>query len=405
MAAIAKVATVIPPTPSPFATLLRRSKFASYDPTIGQVYTAYDGDAHRGNFGLKRPLAIRKRNKFISVEAIDSPEQQTEWTSRESEARFIRRWAEVNPEPHVRGPWEKHYMGSRPVHAGELPYEDASGKLVDLTQQRAAEEDKGNRNYVASVPQVASMSPKQFARYLEKLRQQRPEFLKHLAQSAERSIKSKSSSVLQVAPTAYDEIALSSADKVRLRYLQKQAHAFYEAEGSKAIEQRPHRNGGLAYAHTSMLTHFFTANEQPGRFVESQDQEGREVVRVSFAGMAANLRTPINHHEPTSKFRVVNATLKDAPKVVSARPQGLKGALVETTLEDVVNLDMMRANPFLPGTRAYITQMQRTIPVKGKRSMTAAFKPQDKVAESTKASGELLSTLKGLMNGMDKRQG
>ena len=32
--------------PSPFGALLRRSKFASYDPKIGQVYTSHGGHAH-----------------------------------------------------------------------------------------------------------------------------------------------------------------------------------------------------------------------------------------------------------------------------------------------------------------------------------------------------------------------
>ena len=87
--------------PSQFAALLRRSKFASYDPHIGQVYTAFDGHAARGNFGLKRPLALRRRNAHITVQAVDSHEQQTVWKSAEQANRWIRMWDEVGVKPKV----------------------------------------------------------------------------------------------------------------------------------------------------------------------------------------------------------------------------------------------------------------------------------------------------------------
>ncbi|KAI0306667.1 mitochondrial ribosomal protein subunit-domain-containing protein [Multifurca ochricompacta] len=402
MAAIAKAAILQPQSPSPFAALLRRSKFASYDPTIGQLYTTHDGNAHRGNWGFKRPLALRKRDKFITVEAVDSPEQQTEWTSRESEARFIQRWGEVATEPNVREAWERHYMNSRPVHQAELAKEDESGNIIDPAVQRQADESPSKRQYVASGPLVSAMGPRQFTRYLDKLRQQRPEFLSFLSEEATHARTDRVASQHHlIAPSAYEESALGSAEMVRRRFLQRQSHALYEDPNSCAIEQRPHRNGGLSYAHTSQLTHFFTTNEQPGRFIESQDSEGRPSVGVSIAGMAASLKTLTNHHETGSQFRVVDSVLKQAPKVVSARPRGLDGAIIEATVEDAVNLHMTRANPFPPGTRAYIAHAQRIVPLKGKRSMTTP-KPKSQrkaVTETgTTTTKELLSTLRTIIN-------
>jgi hypothetical protein len=81
--------------------------------------------------------------------------------------------------------------------------------------------------------------------------------------------------------------------------------------------------------------------------------------------MAANLKTTASHHNAGSKFRVVESVLKRAPNVVSAQPRGLDGAVIGTTVEDVVNLDMIRANPFPPGTRAYIAHAQKVVPFEG----------------------------------------
>jgi len=404
MAAVVKAAIVHPPPPSPFAALLRRSKFASYDPTIGQVYTTHDGNAHRGNWGFKRPLALRKRDKFISFQAVDSPEQQTEWKSRESEARFIQRWEEVATEPHVRDAWERHYTHSRSVHQAELAKEDENGNIVNPAIQRQADEELGKRQCVASGPLVSSMNPRQFARYLDKLRQERPDFLSFLSEEAQ-GPQAKTGSQHLVAPSAYEQSALGSAETVRGRFLQRQSHTIYEAPDSRTIEQRPHRNGGLSYAHTSQLTHFFTTNEEPGRFVEVATSDGRQLLRASFAGMAANLKTPASHHNIGSKFRVIDTVLKRAPNVVSVQPQGLDGAIIGTTVEDVANLDMIRANPFPPGTRAYIAHAQRVVPSKGKRSMTTpkAAPRFETVPESGRVTKELLSTLRTIIHAMPPR--
>jgi len=402
MAAIAKTVVVHPSSPSPFASLLRRSKFASYDPSIGQVYTTHDGNAHRGNWGFKRPLALRKRDKFISVEAVDSAEQQTEWTPRESEARFIKRWEEVATEPNIRETWERHCMNSRPVHQAELAQEDASGNIVNPAVQRQVDESMDKRQYVASGPLIDAMDTKQFARYLDKLRRQRPQFLEFLSHEALRTTKPQNAPQYRVAPSAYEESALGSAETVRQMFLQKQSHAIYESPESTAIEQRPHRNGGLSYAHTSKLTHFFTTSEQPGRLLDSQSADRRGMPRASFAGMAVNIKPPVNDSEAGPKLRIVESVLKQAPRVVSALPEGLAGAIIEATTVDVANLNMMRANPFPPGSRAYIAHVQTIVPSKGKRLMTAPkSKSQDETnSERAKASEQLLGTLRTIIKTM-----
>ncbi len=408
MAAIAKSAVVVhPPTPSPFAFLLRRSKFASYDPTICQVYTTHDGNAYRGNWGFKRPLALRKRDKFISVEAVDSAEQQTEWSRRESEARFIKRWEQVATEPIVREAWDSHCTGSRPMHQAELAKEGQNGNIVNPAVQRQLDESS-NKQYVAPGPLVSSMPTRVFDRYLDKLRRQRPEFLKFLSQEAEYSTHTQTAPRHPVAPSAYEQSALGSAEMVRRRFLQKRSHTIYESPDSRAIEQRPHRNGGLSYAHTSQLTHFFTTTEQPGRMLEMHGRDPRGSPRASFAGMAVNIRPPIFHSERESKLRIVETVLKQAPSVVSAQPQGLDGAIIDTTVVDVANLHMTRANPFPPGSRAYIAHAQTIAPAKGRRSLTApkskARYEADEEKDKKEVSEELLNTLRSIIRSFPSKE-
>jgi len=401
-AAIASAAVVHPPSPSPspFAYLLRRSKFASYDPTISQVYTTYDGNAYRGNWGFKRPLALRKRDKFISVEAVDSPEQQTEWSPRESEARFIKRWEEVATEPSVREAWDNHCMSSRPVHQAELAKEDQDGNIVNPAVQHQLDESP-NKQYVAPGPLVSSMPTRVFNRYLDKLRRQRPEFLEFLAQEAQHLTQTQTPTAPRhlVAPSAYEQSALGSAEMVRRKFLQKQSHTMYGSPESRAIEQRPHRNGGLSYDHTSQLTHFFTTTEQPGRLLEKHGKDRRWNPQASFAGMAVNVKPPIYHPEGESKLRIVETVLKRAPSVVSAQPQGLDGAIIDTSVVDVTNLHMTRANPFPPGSRAYIAHAQTIVPMRGKRGFTASkTKAQlEADSESEEVSDELLNTLRSII--------
>jgi hypothetical protein len=398
-AAIATSAAVVhPSSPSPFAHLLRRSKFASYDPTIGQVYTTYDGNAYRGNWGFKRSLPLRKRDKFISVEAVDSPEQQTEWSHRESEARFIKRWEEVATEPSVREAWDSHCTSSRPVHQAELAKEDQNGNVVNPAVRRQLDKSP-NKQYVAPGPLVSSMPTRVFNRYLDKLRQRRPEFLEFLSQEAQLSTETQTAPRHFVAPSAYEQSALVSAEMVRRRFLQKQSNTTYESPDLRAIEQRPHRNGGLSYDHTSPLTHFFTTTEQPGRLLEKHGKDRRRYTQASFAGMAVNVKPPIYHSEGESKLRIVETVLKRAPSVVSAQPRGLDDAVIDTSVVDVTNLHMTRANPFPPGSRAYIAHAQTIVPTRGKRGLSASRSKAQLEAdlERKEVSKELLSTLRSII--------
>lgn len=168
--------------PSTFATLLRRSKFASYDPAISQLYTAPSAHVHRGDFGFKRPLPrmARTRAPAVVVSCIDTPEYQTAWTDAESQAKFVRRLDESGAHFDLgsEGNW-----GSKSRHADWMTDSefDRSSTLSPKPQQQLADKAKGaaSRSF-ASIPAINAMSPAKFRRYVEKTRELRPEFYAYL---------------------------------------------------------------------------------------------------------------------------------------------------------------------------------------------------------------------------------
>jgi hypothetical protein len=279
------------------------------------------------------------------------------------------------------------------VHQAELAKEDQNGNVVNPAVRRQLDKSP-NKQYVAPGPLVSSMPTKVFNRYLDKLRQRRPEFLEFLSQEAQLSTETQTAPRHFVAPSAYEQSALVSAEMVRRRFLQKQSNTTYESPDLRAIEQRPHRNGGLSYDHTSPLTHFFTTTEQPGRLLEKHGKDRRGNTQASFAGMAVNVKPPIYHSEGESKLRIVETVLKRAPSVVSAQPRGLDDAVIDTSVVDVTNLHMTRANPFPPGSRAYIAHAQTIVPVRGKRGFSPSKYKAQPEADPSK---ELLDTLKSII--------
>jgi len=123
-------------------------------------------------------------------------------------------------------------------------------------QRQSRVHDK--RQYVASGPLIDAMDTKQFARYLDKLRRQRPQFLEFLSHEpyARRSPKMHLSTSR---PSAYEESALVQPKRSdRCSY--KTISCNIRIPESPAIEQRPTQWRPLLRSY-SKLTHFFTTSE------------------------------------------------------------------------------------------------------------------------------------------------
>ncbi|KAK7693912.1 hypothetical protein QCA50_003486 [Cerrena zonata] len=295
--------SVTPPA-SPFAALLRRSKFAQYDPHIGQVYATYGGDANRGHWGLKRPLALRKRHAHITVKSVDSPEQQTEWKHAEQQSRWIKMYDEVGLPPKARP--EKswyHKLGSdadwRWTVDSEFATRDTttppSGKLeershgvrlpegVDPVRAKEAIEN-GIFADKMPTPNINAMSEKEFETYLKKLRKLRPQFREYL----------------------------KTRDAAQATKGQCADYKKYTDRNSRVIEEQPHKFAGLAYSHHNELQSRFYAPPRPGRMLIKSSATMRnsnsEDMKVSFAGMAADLPNALRADKGPLNWRKLAAT-------------------------------------------------------------------------------------------------
>ena len=370
-------------SPSPFATLLRRSKFASYDPKIGQVYTTFGGDSHRGNYGLKRPLTLRTREPFITIASVDSLQQQTEWSPAEKEARWVRKVAEVSRTPeviHGGDLWKKSGPDGRFKWKVDSDFALGTADAGTVSEVKESQ-DRGQGN----TSNIDAMTPKQFQRYLEKLRTLRPafrEFLKtELAKNVQkngpdgrttpsfRKNKVRSQNLL--------EQSCYQTDLHKTFLSQHMAQAVHDPE-SRILEQDVHPNGALAYTHLTDLEHYFWRQPLPGRAVG----KSRNLV-VSFAGVNASLpqrksegiqaidwKSLVERGADTgrglSKFRVAQTEIYRPPQVVGHKPEGIADMDVRMWVSSHGRLDILMANPNLPWTREYVSHLTDA-PITGSR--------------------------------------
>src|SRR5882762_75713 len=239
------------PSPSPFATLLRRSKFATFDPRIAQVFTTHGGDAHRGNWGLKRPIALRRRGAHITVKAIDTSAQQTEWNSGENQAKFALRYGELNIEPKR---FDTHQHFDSEFAPGEAP----GVKLPPLTAN------------------PLKLRPSQFRTYLEQLRAKRPAFIEYVRK-------------MGVTKPMHQ---LRPSHDLHARFILDETVKASGSLESRAMDRSIHKSGGLIYSRPSLLQTYLTTKPQPGRILmDAIKYHGRQEdgYIVGFAGMTSIL--------------------------------------------------------------------------------------------------------------------
>ena len=265
---------------SPFAAILRRSKFASYDPAIGQVYTSYGGHLHRGNWGLKRPLPLRRRDAHITVKAVDSKEEQTEWKPADAEARFAKMWdvVGITPEVSEAGRWHMK-LGQTGQVVWKMDTEFASSEdNTSVGSQSTVHPIYGPNS--SAFPNIEAMSDREFKRYLDKLRKARPEFAEYLklvsARRSREAARSSGKNDLD-APTDSEftsfwessfetQTSLRSSSQDFKMFLGSRAHAAYNSPDSRVIEQQPQTYAGLTYAKSSPLQPLLLYLFPPGTF-------------------------------------------------------------------------------------------------------------------------------------------
>jgi hypothetical protein len=363
---------------SSFAAILRRSRFASFDPAIDQVYSTHGGHASRGDWGLKRPLSVRGRDPRVTVGAVDSPAQQTEWARGAQKARWIAMWDELHQavRPTHQSAWGQqigvavdHWTvdadGAR-AGPGPAPIDPfPSGEALAARQEADAAENArriaagepplpprtrtDERAPVHAAPLPGAMSARRFAKYERELRARRPAFLDYVA--AQRA-----------GSTAYDD-AYGARENLARAFLRDTARAELFAPGRAGrVAPQPHPTGGLTYVCATPLQQQLTSRAVPGRITR---RSGREGGRVGVAGMQVALplsasagrdgAAAADAPPPAGTFRLKSGIrLEKVPGVVGRAHTGLDSLQLREL--EALNWDdgVGTANPHSPGSRAWV---------------------------------------------------
>ncbi|CAE6522520.1 unnamed protein product [Rhizoctonia solani] len=374
--------------PSAFSTLLRRSKFASYDPAINQVYTSYGGFAHRGHWGTKRDLPVKRkhkvqdplvsssggrgsarRNPVAFISALDSSEGQTEWASAEKDARWLRRLEELGSGTRLNdmSAWSKRVGNSGGRAIGNVDSEFGSSESENSQQMSSA------------LPNIQAMSERQFKSYIAKLRGQREQFHGFLQEAG---VKSEEGKGRPLAMYAHAQVQST----YHTRFL---AHINHEAAiqpTSNTLTPVPHPSGGLDYLNpTPLMSQLLFPNPVKGRYVQSPERHTRaglppkfdSTAVVSVAGYNAILQPDessaatqaVNWNklaerdfsqspeQASSDYRVENLELYEVPSVVGKSRQGIQSAEIKIRVRDYSKRPQERANPHRPGTFEYVSHI------------------------------------------------
>ena len=293
-------AKVLPPS-SPFGELLRRSHFASYDPNIRQSYSAPPSFIHRGNWGLKRPIAHRTRDGAIVLKKYEEHAHYIEWDRAEEQVKFIKQIEELNTRPRLTSntPWyatlgpaalrdsaidsefsldeDSNFMDaiegkSEPPQPPPVPKPKpapTSGikppplststldKIIDANLSNLGRSGKGAygapRRRPSAPPSMAgiqpninAMSPRQFQAYLESLRKLRPAFLKFLRQELSKAREARNLTTVDPETLNDESLVLELGKEGLLQDL----HKFFLEKHfqEKFARAQPDEDAEIAYA-------------------------------------------------------------------------------------------------------------------------------------------------------------
>ena len=373
------------PAPGSFAALLKQSKFATYHPSIAQVYTVFAGHAQRGDWGLKRPLPQRKRHRRLKISAIDTREQQSWFDSGESDARTVARWDELGARVNVsfqRGRW--HEQGFARLSARAMPRLDsefgafaAPPKNEDRDRDRDLALDPApalglRYEFSAKVfPNIHKMSDAGFEHYLEKIHARRAEFRAHVQNVEDHESVPHNRTVPAGEPVSlylYRNRSREGFGRTGNDFLELLAEDEITKQGSRILQAVPHPNGGLSYTSPSYLQTRLTTPPVKSHVVNANRREAMPVVGGVIARTAPNwnnaretLMVDYRRDDPqrgTYNMRVIDAHMRDPPRVVGRQREKVLGVdtmkmEVSAHVADADALNHERANPYPPGSVLY----------------------------------------------------
>ncbi|KAF9520003.1 hypothetical protein BS47DRAFT_1357744 [Hydnum rufescens UP504] len=283
--------------PSQFATLLRRSKFASYDPAIYQIYTSYGGHSARGDFGVKRPLppAARTRSPNAFINNLDTRQHQTQWKDAEMQQKFVQRFDEIGaPVKPVANSIQDDR--SRNAEGAWVIDSDYDSKELEI-------KDKD----LSVLQPLTFMTPKDFKRSVAEARRLGPEFRDFVMRRQDEVIKGlqkgrpiPKSDLYQLAQTsspnggdpsdegmtqenvskAKENVVRRALSNVHRDFLAHRAKKRFATFGaSTSIAPSVHPTGGLSYHHPSDLQTILTNPSVPGHVFIRPDPRRNTIPR------------------------------------------------------------------------------------------------------------------------------
>jgi len=385
------------PAPGSFAALLKQSKFATYHPSIGQVYTVFGGHAQRGDWGLKRPLPERKRHRRLKISAIDTHEQQSWFDSGESDARTVARWDEIGTRVNVdyqSGRW--HEQGFTKLAARAMPNVDSEFGGFGVPSNARVDPALGLRYEFNSkvFPNIHKMSDAGFDKYIRKIEGRRSNFRAHVenVEAHEKGLHNRSVPIGDpVSLYWYRNKSREGFGRTGNDFLELLAEDEITEEGNRILQAVPHPNGGLSYTSPSYLQTRLTTPPIKSHVVWAPRTEAMAVV----GGVTAKVRPTWNNNyketlrvdyrrsDPqrgTYNVRVIDAQMQDPPQVVMRRNSGGLGTMKMDITAHTVDSDAMdheRANPYPPGSVLYCfsesgraVNVPRTLPPPPKAQMS-----------------------------------
>ncbi|KAG9017928.1 hypothetical protein FRB90_000157 [Tulasnella sp. 427] len=424
------------PGPSQFAQLLKRSKFASFDPAISQIYTTHGGYAHRGDFGLKRhfPPSARNKNPYVVVKAVDDSLGQTQWSTAQNQGRWIKRFDEsgAGAEPGYRSSW-----GNRGRVMAEWHLDSSFDQ--PWTRKKLEEETP------AMLPNWKRMSRPEFEKYLNKLRRKRGEFRQYLQDQRQDAYNSDMETGWDYYKQGFPDIKPPSepspvnllkesrpTNQADFRdFLQRDANKkAYPAEGegsdkSGPIVPSPHPNAGLSYTHENKLQRAFLYPTLPARVVQVRPAaeprkmfQGKDAqnspVSIAVAGTLAEMKARDVQKESLRldavgrgqqdvsageiQAQIDSVAVNAGPHVVG-KHSGLGGGriLVKASEFQVASglLYSRPFNPHPPGTAEYVAWVPKSPYTPSASVAPEKFKPKV-VASLSKTAQETSAQLREL---------
>lgn len=306
-----------------FASLLKQSKFATYSPAIAQVYVTHGGHASRGDWGVKRPLSVRKRNRALMIQSMDSREQQTEFRSAEPEAKTIQRWEEIGMdvtprESRLENSWENQYV-NRPSRELAIDSEFSTYTAEDAASNSPASKTPALRirtpPSIEGTPNFYTMSKKEFEKYLERVRKMRPAFRKYI-QERKAAIHAENGKEGETEPPHLYQIRKENDfEDLTHAFLNEMAHEIHGDPSSQALEPYPHRNGGLFYPTPNAFQTSLLYPSIPARFTNTISYAHV----VTAGGMVARVKPENNEDYKTLDWERKN--LNNAEEVENEHPK------------------------------------------------------------------------------------